>query len=74
MKRILLVLMILCTVTLLAAGRPAVKELKVNIPPSTKYTLENGLRIVLMEYHRLPLVEMQLTVGGGRIRSRDSRE
>jgi zinc protease len=66
MKRILLVLMILCTVTLLAAGRPAVKELKVNIPPSTKYTLENGLRIVLMEYHRLPLIEMQLTVGGGR--------
>jgi zinc protease len=66
MKRAFATLIVLCTIAFLALGRPAGQELKVNIPPSTSFTLDNGLRIVLMEYHRLPLIEMQLTVGGGR--------
>ncbi len=35
------------------------------IPPYKTFTLDNGLKIVLLEYHRLPLVELQMTVSGG---------
>jgi zinc protease len=38
---------------------------EVSIPPYKTFLLENGLKVVLMEYHRLPIIEMQVTVRGG---------
>ena len=42
-----------------------IKIEEILIPPYKTFTLDNGLKVVLMEYHRLPLVEMQMTIGGG---------
>ena len=42
-------------------GPPATLEL----PEIQDYTLENGLRVVLVERHALPLVSLQLQFGGG---------
>jgi predicted Zn-dependent peptidase len=44
--------------------KPQTRE-EIPIPPYKTFTLDNGLKVVLMEYHRLPLVEMQMTIGGG---------
>ncbi|HWP81790.1 MAG TPA: pitrilysin family protein [Bacteroidota bacterium] len=48
-----------------AQSQPAATGGKIQIPPFSKHVLDNGLTVVLMEYHRLPLVELQLTVRGG---------
>ncbi len=55
-----LFLLLLAAAQTAASGNDAV-----NIPPSTSVTLDNGLKVVMMEYHRLPIVEMRLTIGGG---------
>jgi len=46
------------------AGVAAAAE-EVRLPPVTRVTLGNGLRVVVAEYHELPLVELQLVVGAG---------
>ncbi|MGH9870199.1 MAG: M16 family metallopeptidase [Candidatus Polarisedimenticolia bacterium] len=35
------------------------------LPPATGRTLPNGVRVNLMEYHELPLVDFQVVVGAG---------
>ena len=44
------------------------------VPPVTRVTLENGLRVVVAEYHELPLIEMYLIVGGGAAQDPAGRE
>jgi len=43
----------------------SVKGQSVNIPPYSIVTLPNGLKVLIMEWHRLPLVEFRLTTRGG---------
>ncbi|HLY39183.1 MAG TPA: pitrilysin family protein [Candidatus Binatia bacterium] len=38
---------------------------EVVVPPITRATLDNGLRVVVVEYHELPLLEFTLIVGAG---------
>jgi zinc protease len=47
----------------LAGAAGAADELR--LPPITRATLDNGLRVQVVEYHELPLVEVQLMVGAG---------
>jgi zinc protease len=47
----------------LAAGARASQELA--LPPVTRVTLANGLRLVVAEYHELPLIEIAAIVGAG---------
>jgi hypothetical protein len=47
----------------LAAHAHAADELQ--LPPVTRVTLDNGLRLVIAEYHELPLVEFHVIVGAG---------
>ncbi|HLK10961.1 MAG TPA: pitrilysin family protein [Candidatus Binatia bacterium] len=48
---------------LLAGGARAAEELR--LPPVTRATLPNGMRLVVAEYHELPLVELYAIVGAG---------
>src|SRR5215467_9258432 len=44
---------------------PVSKEiLKVTLPRATEATLSNGLTVVIMENHRLPMISMQLNISG----------
>jgi predicted Zn-dependent peptidase len=44
---------------------PVSKEiLKVTLPRATEATLSNGLTVLIMENHRLPMVSMQLQISG----------
>lgn len=66
MKTIICCLLTLTLSFPTAAQKSAPKqEAKIQIPPFTTHQLENGLTVVLMEYHRLPIIELQLTVRGG---------
>lgn len=38
---------------------------ELQLPPVTRATFDNGLRVVVAEYHELPLVEFQLIIGAG---------
>jgi predicted Zn-dependent peptidase len=62
----------LALLVLLAGTAAAVEEL--HLPPITRTTLENGLRIVVAEYHELPLVEATLLVGAGAAQDPPGRE
>ena len=53
----------LACVLVLAAVVHAADE--VTLPPVTRATLDNGLRMTVTEYHELPLVEFYLIVGAG---------
>lgn len=50
-----------------SAGPPAwgAAPLEVKMPPYTTFTLDNGLRVLLMEDHRLPLVVVDTWYGVG---------
>jgi len=48
-------------VLLLALGPAAADE----VPRVRRATLDNGLRLVVSEYHELPLVEFYVMVGAG---------
>jgi zinc protease len=47
----------------LAGTAGAADELR--LPPITRTTLDNGLRVIIAEYHELPLVETTMIVGAG---------
>jgi len=49
-------------VLLVLASRPAVAD---EVPPVRRAILDNGLRLVISEYHELPLVEFYVMVGAG---------
>ena len=40
---------------------------KINLPPPTRHTLENGLTVILMEYRKVPVVDFRLVVRGGSV-------
>ena len=40
---------------------------KINLPPSTRHTLGNGLTVILMEYRKVPVVDFRLIVRGGSV-------
>jgi predicted Zn-dependent peptidase len=50
---------------LLALAGPALATDELRLPPVTRATLDNGLRVVIAEYHELPLLEFHLVVGAG---------
>src|SRR5207247_8967694 len=52
-------------VLLLALAAPALAADDLRLPPVTRATLDNGLRVLIVEYHALPLVEFHLLVGAG---------
>jgi predicted Zn-dependent peptidase len=56
-------LRVLLAILVALAGRAAAGEFR--LPPVTRVTLENGLRLVVAEQREVPLVEMQLVVGAG---------
>ena len=53
----------LALLLVLAGSALAADELR--LPPVTRTTFENGLRVAVAEYHELPLVEFYLIVGAG---------
>jgi zinc protease len=67
MKRILLITLFALFMVGVSLGQKSApkQQAKIQIPPSSTHVLDNGLTVVLMEYHRLPLIELQLTVRGG---------
>ena len=50
---------------LLALAGTAVAADELRLPPVERATLENGLRVLVAEYHELPLVELHLVIGAG---------
>ena len=54
----------LAALALLAATLASASE-ELEIPPVTRATLPNGLRLVVAEYHELPLVNVVVFVGSG---------
>ena len=50
---------------LLALAAPALAADDLRLPPITRATFDNGLRVLIVEYHELPLVEFHLIVGAG---------
>ena len=50
---------------LLALAAPALAADDLRLPPITRATFDNGLRVLIAEYHELPLVEFHLIVGAG---------
>ena len=45
---------------------------KIQIPPVERDTLGNGLTLLFMEYHKVPLVHLRLVVNGGSVGDPDS--
>jgi zinc protease len=54
---------VLAILLVLAGSALAADELR--LPPIARTTFENGLRVAVVEYHELPLVEFYLIVGAG---------
>jgi len=50
---------------LLVLAAPALAADELRLPPVTRATFDNGLRVLVVEYHELPLVEFHLIVGAG---------
>ncbi len=55
----------LALVVALALAGPARADDELRLPPITRTTFDNGLRVLVSEYHELPLVEFYLIVGAG---------
>lgn len=72
MKRFFFPLYATFSIALGLTAQTNLSESSIQIPRYETRTLDNGLTVVLMEYHRLPIVEMVLTVGGGRSIEPDS--
>ncbi len=56
MKRIALLLLFLTSISL---------SQKIQLPPSARHTLDNGLTVILMEYKKVPVVHFRMIVRGG---------
>jgi zinc protease len=49
-------------------SRPAVAEAPdVTLPPIQQFTLDNGMRVLLMEKRDLPLIQLNLVIGAGSV-------
>lgn len=51
-------------VVLLLLG-PSLFAQKVQLPPSSRHVLENGLTVILVEYRKVPVVHFRIVVRGG---------
>jgi zinc protease len=40
---------------------------KIQLPPATRHTLDNGLTVILMEYKKVPVVHFRMVVQGGSV-------
>jgi zinc protease len=40
---------------------------KIQLPPATRNTLDNGLTVILMEYKKVPVVHFRMVVRGGSV-------
>jgi zinc protease len=59
----------------LALARPlAARAADVKLPPVTRVTLENGLRLIVAELHEVPLVEFYVMVGAGSAQDPEGKE
>ncbi|MFN0157415.1 MAG: M16 family metallopeptidase [Bacteroidota bacterium] len=56
MKRLILLLVIFSSIGLAQ---------KIQVPPATRHTLDNGLTIILMQYKKVPVVHFRLVARGG---------
>lgn len=65
MKKVLLLAVLVSTIAL---GQ------RVQLPPSTRHSLDNGLTVVLMEYRKVPVVHFRLVVRGGSARDPEGME
>ena len=45
---------------------------QIQIPPVSRDTLANGLTVILMEYHKVPVIDLRLVVHGGSAQDPDS--
>ena len=46
-------------------GTRGAQAQKINLPPVKRVTLENGVRLILMEYHRAPTLTVRVSFEGG---------
>jgi zinc protease len=53
------------TLVLSIVGVASLNAQKIEIPHHKKEVLDNGLTVLLMEYHKLPLIELRMTTKGG---------
>ncbi len=58
---------------LLGLAGMAHAESDLHLPPVTRATLDNGLKVLIAEYHELPLVEFYLMVGAGAAQDPEDR-
>jgi zinc protease len=65
MKKVLLLAVLVST---MALGQ------RVQLPPSTRHTLDNGLTVILMEYRKVPVVHFRLVVRGGSAKDPEGME
>ncbi len=49
----------------LVVGTSTTQAQRIQIPSYTREILDNGLVVLLMEYHKLPLVQLRMTIKGG---------
>ena len=56
MKRLLLILVLPCAV---------LRAQQINVPETRRVQLDNGLTVILMPYHKVPVVTLRLMVRGG---------
>lgn len=64
-RTLVFLLLLISSAVVLYGQKNQQKSPALQIPPFTTHQLQNGLTVVLMEYHRLPILELQLTVRGG---------
>jgi hypothetical protein len=60
-------------VTSLSLVVPAWSE-NITMPPITEKTLPNGMEIIVLENHELPVVYTRLVIGSGSMRDPDGKE
>jgi len=66
MKHTQTFLFTICLILVLSIiGATSLNAQKIKIPPYKKEVLDNGLTVLLMEYHKLPLIELRMTTKGG---------
>jgi zinc protease len=55
----------LCLLCVFAASLRSAEAQQLSLPPVTRATLDNGIRLVLMEYHRTPTLNVSAVFPGG---------
>src|SRR5262249_60113617 len=66
--------LLLFLVALAIAYPVTARAADVKLPPVTRVTLENGLRLIVAELHEVPLVEFYVMVGAGSAEDPEGKE